>query len=545
MEESGVEENLDDNPGVSGRSVFGDGELPTGASVFGDVEGDDLERASVFAGVETEGQPVEAIESTGNSVFGDVSDGADSVDNSPVILDRFGSDKNEPVALDLSDDAVKNADEDDEVPLDDGAGDPIDLVGDPVTEIPSEENVAAEAVEPAATNVESSTDFGDDITTGEAIALDVEPGDEDGLDAWSDLGATETDSTRSEESAENLPGPEEEDPEITEAWAPAHAADDEPDVVRVGADSERFFEFDAEAPENAPIAIDGDGSRGSELQSRVLTGIGLLVVAILALSLGPLFALALIVIVVAVASGEFYNSLRIAGYQPATLLGLTASIAMPIAVYIRGTQAVALVLALTVVFGLVWYIAGVASDMPVMNLGVTLLGVVYIGVLGSFGAALLETADRVALGGGDVEDGTGLLLAAVILTMGYDVGAFFAGRSMGRTKLTAISPNKTVEGLIGGSFMTVVVSLVFLSVLNEIEPFATFGSFTDALILGAAAAVMAPLGDLAESLIKRDLGIKDMGTILPGHGGFLDRFDALLFVLPTVYFLSLALFYGA
>ena len=540
-----MEENLDDNPGVSGRSVFGDGELPTGASVFGDVEGDDLERASVFAGVETEGQPVEAIESTGNSVFGDVSDGADSVDNSPVILDRFGSDKNEPVALDLSDDAVKNADEDDEVPLDDGAGDPIDLVGDPVTEIPSEENVAAEAVEPAATNVESSTDFGDDITTGEAIALDVEPGDEDGLDAWSDLGATETDSTRSEESAENLPGPEEEDPEITEAWAPAHAADDEPDVVRVGADSERFFEFDAEAPENAPIAIDGDGSRGSELQSRVLTGIGLLVVAILALSLGPLFALALIVIVVAVASGEFYNSLRIAGYQPATLLGLTASIAMPIAVYIRGTQAVALVLALTVVFGLVWYIAGVASDMPVMNLGVTLLGVVYIGVLGSFGAALLETADRVALGGGDVEDGTGLLLAAVILTMGYDVGAFFAGRSMGRTKLTAISPNKTVEGLIGGSFMTVVVSLVFLSVLNEIEPFATFGSFTDALILGAAAAVMAPLGDLAESLIKRDLGIKDMGTILPGHGGFLDRFDALLFVLPTVYFLSLALFYGA
>ena len=249
-------------------------------------------------------------------------------------------------------------------------------------------------------------------------------------------------------------------------------------------------------------------------------------------------------IVVAISAGEFYNALRVAGYQPATLLGLTASIAMPIAVYVRGTQAVALVLALTVVFGLIWYIAGVANEMPVMNLGVTLLGVVYIGVLGSFGAALLETANRVPLEGVEA-DGTGLILAAVILTIGYDAGAFFAGRSMGRTPLTAISPNKTVEGLLGGFFMTIVVSVVFLSILKLIEPFSTLGSVTDALILGAAAAVMAPLGDLGESLIKRDLGIKDMGTILPGHGGFLDRFDALLFVLPTVYFLSLAFFFGA
>ena len=570
--------SLDDNSGYSGSSVFGDGDLPAGSSVFGDVEDADLERASVFAAVDTEGLPTEAIESPSNSVFGDVAEDAGPVDNSPVVRDRFGSKKSEEtsseesseeseesseteqVALDLTDDAVSKPSDDasveedaDELPVDDGTDDPIDLVGDPVTEIPEVSDEASA----------SSTDFGNDITTGEAIALDVEPGDEDGLDAWSDLG-TASDLTSNEpeeedadsanhldtEPARNAQADEElGDPDATAAhdWTPAHAAqpaDDESDVVRIGTDSERFFEFDAEAPENAPIDIDNGGSAGSELQSRVLTGVALLAIAVIALSLGPIFALALIVIVVAISAGEFYNALRVAGYQPATLLGLTASIAMPIAVYVRGTQAVALVLALTVVFGLIWYIAGVANEMPVMNLGVTLLGVVYIGVLGSFGAALLETANRVPLEGVEA-DGTGLILAAVILTIGYDAGAFFAGRSMGRTPLTAISPNKTVEGLLGGFFMTIVVSVVFLSILKLIEPFSTLGSITDALILGAAAAVMAPLGDLGESLIKRDLGIKDMGTILPGHGGFLDRFDALLFVLPTVYFLSLAFFFGA
>ena len=264
-------------------------------------------------------------------------------------------------------------------------------------------------------------------------------------------------------------------------------------------------------------------------------------VAIIAIFIGPIAALALIVVVVALSAGEFYNALRVRGYQPATLLGLAGSVAMPLAVYFRGTQAVALVLALTIVFGLLWYLFGVGTEENIaMNLGLTMLGVVYIGVLGSFGAAILETSQRLALNN---EDGTGLLLAALILTMGYDIGAFFSGRSIGRTPLTKVSPNKTVEGLIGGAFMTVVVSVVFLEVINFIEPFASFGGFTEASILGIAAAIMAPLGDLAESLIKRDLGIKDMGSVLPGHGGFLDRFDALLFVLPTVYFLSLAFFY--
>jgi phosphatidate cytidylyltransferase len=100
-----------------------------------------------------------------------------------------------------------------------------------------------------------------------------------------------------------------------------------------------------------------------------------------------------------------------------------------------------------------------------------------------------------------------------------------------------VSPSKTVEGLLGGALGAVIASVVFNELLGS-NPWEGLGP---ALELGLVVALMAPLGDLAESLLKRDLGIKDMGTILPGHGGVLDRFDALLFTLPGVYFLALAL----
>ena len=374
----------------------------------------------------------------------------------------------------------------------------------------------------------------DDTPTGEAIALDVDPGDEEDLDAWSDLSAS-------------APAWGDDNDTVAEpaAWDPGPAPE-EPAVVQIGGDqSERFFTYDDQGSTPAPDdfageELAGDIGGGSDMQSRMITGIVLLAIALIAINLGPLVALGLIVVVVALSAAEFFNALRVAGYQPATLLGLAASISLPLAVYARGTQAVAMVLALSVVFALLWYLAGVATEMPVMNIGVTLLGVTYIGVLGSFGAALLEIAGRVGLNG---DDGTGLLLAAVIVTVGYDVGAFFAGRSFGRTPLASVSPNKTVEGLIGGGFASFLSAVVFFGVLNLFEPFDSFGSATDALLLGVIGAVVAPLGDLGESLIKRDLGIKDMGSVLPGHGGFLDRFDALLFVLPAVYFFAEVVFY--
>jgi phosphatidate cytidylyltransferase len=135
-------------------------------------------------------------------------------------------------------------------------------------------------------------------------------------------------------------------------------------------------------------------------------------------------------------------------------------------------------------------------------------------------------------------DGVGFLIAAVIATVGYDVGGLVVGRAAGRRQLSDASPNKTVEGLVGGCVVAVLVTVVVVGVIaGGIAPFDNAG---DAFLIGLAAAIAAPLGDLCESLVKRDLGVKDMGAILPAHGGLLDRFDALLFVLPAVYWAAVA-----
>ena len=211
------------------------------------------------------------------------------------------------------------------------------------------------------------------------------------------------------------------------------------------------------------------------------------------------------------------------GYQPATLLGMASIAALNLGAYWRFESAIPLILALTVTFTLLWYLTGVDRNMPIANTSITLFGVGYIGLLGCFIGLMLND-----------ENGIGMLLAAVLITVGYDTGGLLVGRLIGRTPLSSVSPNKTMEGLLGGmaiSFLTGVI------VVGQITPFGQDpGDLGTAFVLGLVGALAAPLGDLCESMLKRDLGIKDMGSVLPGHGGFLDRFDALLFVLPATYF---------
>jgi phosphatidate cytidylyltransferase len=135
------------------------------------------------------------------------------------------------------------------------------------------------------------------------------------------------------------------------------------------------------------------------------------------------------------------------------------------------------------------------------------------------------------------QNGVGLILGVAICAVGYDVGGYFIGSQFGKNRLAPeISPNKTMEGLIGGMALAFLLAVL---VVSHITPWK--GDLGHAIGLGLTVAIAAPLGDLCESLLKRDLGIKDVGSILPGHGGVLDRFDAILFSLPAVYFLVLAL----
>ena len=237
--------------------------------------------------------------------------------------------------------------------------------------------------------------------------------------------------------------------------------------------------------------------------------------------------------------------MRTVGYNPASLLGIATTVGLTVAVYWKSTAAYPVVLFIAVLCALLWYLLGVGSGRPVPNLGITLLGIGYISVLGSFAGLLLSSDSIVANETtGLVEfqsHGAGLLFAAILATVAYDIGAYVIGRSMGRTPLSAHSPNKTLEGVVGGAVVSIAVSVVVIGGFN-IAPWGDApGGFADTIVLGVVAAVAATLGDLCESMLKRDLGVKDMGTMLPGHGGILDRFDGLLFVMPAVWCAGLAL----
>jgi phosphatidate cytidylyltransferase len=166
----------------------------------------------------------------------------------------------------------------------------------------------------------------------------------------------------------------------------------------------------------------------------------------------------------------------------------------------------------------------------VRDISAGIFAAAYLGLLGATVAAMLAPSD-----------GGKRVLTFIILTICSDIGGYFAGITLGRTgahKLApAISPKKTWEGLAGSALASIVAGAILLPALLH-------GHWWQGVVIGAAAVVAAVFGDLAESMIKRDLSIKDMGTLLPGHGGILDRIDSLIFCAPVVWLLLAAFLPG-
>ncbi len=166
-------------------------------------------------------------------------------------------------------------------------------------------------------------------------------------------------------------------------------------------------------------------------------------------------------------------------------------------------------------------------DGTTVSMGVTLLGIVWIGIPMVHAVLLRDLPDH----------GAALLIDVLVGTFAADTGAYATGRMFGSHRIApTLSPNKTLEGLVGG-FVIGTMAFWFAGLYQD------WLSGADALIIGAAVAAMAPVGDLFESMVKRDLGKKDTGRVFGPHGGMLDRLDAVLFTVVVGYYLSVQLLY--
>lgn len=277
---------------------------------------------------------------------------------------------------------------------------------------------------------------------------------------------------------------------------------------------------------------DGRGPRspsggGRDLPTATVVGVGMLLALGIAYVLGSAALMVFSTLVVTASCLELYNLIQHRGFRPATLLGVSATVALMLAAYGRGSVALPLILVLVFVTSMLWYMVRVVDARPVVNVGLTMMTFVWVGVCGSYASLLLQ-----------LPHGKQLLLLPILVTAAADTAAYFTGSSIGKRLLApAISPAKTWEGVIGGGIGAIVLSFL----LSRLPFLSKTWSGNHALLLGLVVAVVAPIGDLCESMVKRDLDLKDSGSFLPGHGGLLDRFDGLLFVLPATYYLLLYL----
>lgn len=269
-----------------------------------------------------------------------------------------------------------------------------------------------------------------------------------------------------------------------------------------------------------------DQRRTTDLTIRIVSAVFLAAVFLLSLLAGGGWFTSFVTLAMVVSLGEFYASVRTVGYNPLALFGLIGIVGVGVASDLYGSTGLFGWVIVTV--GAIAFFFSMAQRRnPLDDAGVTVMGLAWVALLG-FAIVIARSEFAVEL-----------ILLTVLGTATFDIGAYFIGKTFGTRQLApSVSPNKTVEGLIGGIVATVAL-LTVLSTFPYFDPL----TGVHAAIFAAGICVLAPLGDAAESVIKRSIGVKDMGSIMPGHGGILDRIDALLFVAPFAYYLFSVLDY--
>jgi phosphatidate cytidylyltransferase len=270
-------------------------------------------------------------------------------------------------------------------------------------------------------------------------------------------------------------------------------------------------------PGAAPEQANPNGRAGRNLPAAIGVGVTLGAVVVASLFVWRPAFLGVVAVAICVATWEMVRAVRPSDTHPPLVPLLAGGVAMSALAWFGGAEALTLGLIATSVAALVWRLA----DGPVgyqRDVVAAMLIAVYVPFLGSFSVLLLRP-----------EDGALRVVAAIAGVVLSDTGGYVAGVFFGKHPMApSVSPKKSWEGFAGSLVATAIGGAVMLYFMFDVAVW--YGA-----IFGLAVSAASVLGDLAESLLKRDLGIKDMSTLLPGHGGLMDRLDSILFALPAAY----------
>ncbi|MFN2588578.1 MAG: phosphatidate cytidylyltransferase [Actinomycetota bacterium] len=249
----------------------------------------------------------------------------------------------------------------------------------------------------------------------------------------------------------------------------------------------------------------------------MVTAVVLLALIVICALGGRRWFFVLAVVVVLMAMFELLDALVQKGRRPNIPLGLAGTLGILVAAYQERFALIAIVLAAATYAALVLSLRSSRGATPGSDAAWTIFGLAWIAGGGAGAVSILV-----------MDGGLALLIASVLIVACDDIGAYFAGTRFGRHKMApSISPAKSWEGFAGGILTALAAGLAAASLLDEM-------TVPTGLALGVISALLAPVGDLVESQVKRELGIKDSGRLLPGHGGMLDRLDAIIFCCPAL-----------
>jgi phosphatidate cytidylyltransferase len=254
------------------------------------------------------------------------------------------------------------------------------------------------------------------------------------------------------------------------------------------------------------------------LIQRFLSALVLIPIAVGATYAGGLWFFALITLIVSMAGYEFFQLMKTGGYKPSLFWGLVLIWLLLADARYPAWQLARPALTGVMVLSLSWQLFKKDTSTPTVDWALTIVGALYLGGMAGHFISLR-----------DAPRGLEWMAVTLLSTWVADSGAYFIGRSLGRHKsFPRLSPKKTWEGTIGGWFCGVAVTLLVGHYIGL--------GLLHSLILGALVSTFLPLGDLAISMMKRQVGVKDTSGLIPGHGGMLDRIDSLLFAVVVVYY---------